>query len=337
MLRTIRIAALSVAMLAAALLGTAGGADPGSFLRTAPYELIVGKGGGEWCVEGDAASTLAEPADLRGPHFSFSLACLFKAPAIPDSLAASLPALARVPPAEDGVEFLFTQVALPAEYDSEHKKDPAALTSWIQVGERRVDLLTAPGIENHYVLSVPVDEPAVLWVEDSGRAQGVDLRSGAQVEPVTAYYNGLALRWFELDGYDTGEVDFRNSRRAGWIRCRTGYAEANRAVWTEERGWAESGTVFLEVSTNWCSETELFTWELDMSQAFTVDGEAPVSWTATDTDDEYWDRLTMVFAIPEDAAEATVHFSPVGTVGHKASGDELTGTRLPNFAWKMDF
>lgn len=334
MARMLTLAALPLPV--AASLTAAGSADPDSFLRTAPYELVVGNASELWCEEGDAASDLAEPADLRGAHFALSLDCLFKAHKVPEDLAASIPALEHVPPAQDGVEFLFFQAARPAEYNAEFANEPSALASWIQVGGERIDLLAAPAGHNYYVVSVPVDEPAVLWVDDSGRAQGVDLRTGEQVDPVTAYYNGLALRSFDFGGYDTEEVDIFNGRVSGWIRCKTKVTEASRIVWREDLGWAPEGTVFVEVRTNWCSETDHFTWELDKDKAFTIDGEAPQSWTATDIGDG-WDQLAMVFAVLEDTPEVTIDFSPVGTIEHKETGGELISDRLPNFAWEADF
>lgn len=334
--RILTLAALP--LLVAASLTAAADADPDSFLRTAPYELITGSSRDAWCEEGDAASTLAEPADLRGAHFSFSLACLFEAPKVPQNLAASLDPLTHVPPAQDGSEFIFAQVDLPAEYNSEYTGDPSVLASWIEIGEERFNLKAEPRVNHYFVVSAPRDEPVVLWVADSGRAQGIDLRTGGQVDPVTAYYNGLALRSFDFGGYDTEEVDVLNERRSGWIRCRTESAEATRAVWLEDRGWAEEGTVFLEVRTNWCAESDNFSWELDQAKAFTIDGVGPVSWESTDWEsDEGWVALVMVFVIAADTPNATIDFSPVGTVKLKETGEELASRNLPNFAWEADF
>lgn len=332
--RVLTLAALP--LLAAASLVTAGSADSDSFLRTEPYELIVGSGGERWCEEGDAASELAAPADLRGAHFSFSLDCLFSAPTAPPDLAASVPGLEHVPSAQEGSEFLFVQLALSGEYSPEYATEPSLLASWIEAGEERIQLMAAPRSDNHYVVSVPRGDRAVLWMSDSNQHQGIDLRTGAQVDPVTAYYNGLALRSFEFGGFDTEKVTFRNSRVSGWIQCDTEYAQANRAVWLEDRGLAAEGTVFLVLRTEWCSRLDHFTWELDEEEAFTIEGVPPVSWTATETN-EHWDHLTMVFTIPEDATEVTIDFSPEGTVEHKETGEKLFSERLPNFAWKAAF
>jgi hypothetical protein len=329
---------VALPLLAAASLTAAGSVESGSFLRTEHYALIVGNARDAWCEEGDAASVLAEPADLRGAHFSFSLECLFKAPKVPEDLSASIPELEHLPPAQDGAEFLFAQVSLPADENAEYTYDPSALTSWIEIGWERINLSTTPAVQQFYVVSAPIDEPAVLWTEDSGRAQGIDLRTGEQVEPVSAYYNGLALRSFDFGGFDTEEVDLRNGRYSGWIRCKTEQAEATRAVWMEDRGWAEEGTVFLEVRTNWCAKSENFTWDLDRTKAFTIDGEGPVSWTATESEaGEGWNRLRLLFVIPADSNEATVDFSPVGTIEIRENGVEMYATKLPNFAWEMAF
>jgi len=330
---------LALPLLAAASLTAAGSAETDSFLRTEPHELIAGNAGDPWCEEGDAASTLAEPADLRGAHFAFSLECLFKAPKVPEDLAASIPVLEQVPAAQNGAEFLFVQVALSGEYSPEYTTEPSELTSWIESGKERIPIVAAPRSNDFYVVSVPRGDRAVLWVSDSHRHQGIDLRTGEQVDPVTAYYNGLALRSFDFGGYDTEEVDLRNGRYSGWIRCKTEYAEATtRAVWHQQQGWADEGMVFLEVRTNWCAQTESFTWELDQTKAFTIDGGGPVSWTATDAEStEGWDTLSLLFVIPADTVEATIDFSPVGTIEIRENGVELFTTKLPNFAWEAAF
>ncbi|MEU5155910.1 hypothetical protein [Glycomyces sp. NPDC021274] len=333
--RILALAALP--LLAAASLTAAGSADADSFLRTEPYELIVGSGGDPWCEEGGAAGDLAAPADLRGAHFSFSLDCLFSAPKVPADLAASIPALEHVPPAQDGSEFLFVQLALSSEYSPEHTTEPSLLASWIEVGEERISLAAAPRSSDHYVVSAPRDARAVLWVSDADRAQGIDLRTGAQVEPVAAYYNGLALRSYNLGGFEDDDP-FRivNERRSGTATCSTEYAEGTRALWLEDRGWAPEGTVFIEVRTRWCSRYNDITWELDRERAFTIDGEAPMSWTATERN-AYWDDLVLVFTIPADVREATIDFSPVGDIRFKETGEELFTDDLPNFAWKLAF
>ncbi|SDE24445.1 hypothetical protein [Glycomyces harbinensis] len=332
-----RIASFAaVPVLVAVALGAAGGADTDSFARTAPFALITGVEHDPWCDEGDDAYVLDSPADLRGPHFSLSLGCLFRGDAVPLDLAAAGSDLEHVVPVEDGSEFLIAQVASMAEYEPELEADAMAVTAWIQAGGERIDLNGIPAEGRSFVLSVPVGEDAVLWVDDSGRAQGLDLRTGAQVEPIGSYYNGLRLSEVAIGGYNTGEIDVYNSRASGYVRCADGSGTAHRSVWREDLGWAAEGTVFLEVRFKWCSELESSTWELDRERAVTVDRNTPLSWTATELEGG-WDHFAIVFAVPADADEITVDFTPYGEVENDESGTLAFAGDLPHFAWVAEF
>lgn len=125
--RIIALAALP--FLVAAALTTAGSATSDTFLRTEPYELITGYDRNPWCAKGDDASVSEAPADLRGPHFSFSLSCLQETPAIPRDLAAAIPELEHVPPAREGVEFIVAQAARQSGYLPEYETVPRHLAS----------------------------------------------------------------------------------------------------------------------------------------------------------------------------------------------------------------
>ncbi|MCD0443318.1 hypothetical protein LO763_06720 [Glycomyces sp. A-F 0318] len=332
--RTAPFAALP--LLAAVALGAAGSADADSFARTAPYELLTDVEPDPWCDDGEDAYVLDTAADLRGPHFSLSLRCLFQDDAIPRDLAASDPGLEHVVPVEDGAEFLIAQVARQADYTSEHGTDADRTTAWIQAGGERFDLAGVPAAGRYLVLSVPVGEDAVLWVEDTGRAQGLDLRTGEQVDPVGAYYSDLLLGTIEIDGYDTGKVEVYNSRGSGHVRCPQDSVWAHRFVWREDLGWAEPGTVFLELRFGWCARSDAFTWELDRESAVTVDRDAPLSWTATELEGG-WDHLALVFAVPEDADAITVDFTPYGDIEHVEAGPVAFSEELPSFTWTAEF
>jgi hypothetical protein len=323
-------------LLAALALGAAGGADAGSFARTAPFELISGVERDSWCAVGDDAYVLDASADLRGPHFSFSLRCLFQDDAIPRKLAAVGSDLEHVVPAEDGSEFLIAQIAHKAEYEPEHRTEAVRTSGWIQAGNERIDLDGIPTAGRYFVLSVPVGEDAVLWVDDAGRAQGIDLRTGAQVDPVGAYYNGLRSRAVEIGGYNTGRIDTYSGRSTGYVRCANGSGTARRQVWREDLGWAAEGTVFLEVRFNWCSEFEFSTWELDRERAVMVDRDTPLSWTATELEGG-WDELAIVFAVPADADEITVDFTPYGDLESNEFGPLMLAEELPHFTWVAEF
>lgn len=333
--RIIALAALP--LFAAASLTTAGSVGPDAFLRTEPYELVTGVDRDAWCDHGDDASVLYDPADLRGAHFALSLTCMYEVPAIPPEIAALIADLEHTPPASEGAEFLIAQASKRAAFQPEHSSLDHHLEAWIQVGDERVALDSAPIDGSYLVLSVPVDEQAVLWVADDGRAQGLDLRTGAQVDRIEAYYDQISLSTVDLPGFDTENIDVYNSRVSGHVGCLTTFGEASRAVWRDDLGWAAEGTVFIEVRSRWCTRFDEVTWELDQEKAVTIDGEAPLSWIATVADDTQWDEITTVFAVPEDTVDITIDFTPYGDLDTEKYGELHLVDRLPSFEWVAKF
>jgi hypothetical protein len=331
-----------LSLLAAAVLTVAGSVPADSFARTGPYELITGSDGNPWCGEDDDASVADDPADLRGAHFAFSLSCLFETPAIPRDLAVAAPELRHVPPAKDGVEFVIFQVAPHSDYPPEYATEPERLTSWIQVGGERIELSSAPNEWNYFVLSAPVGEPVVLWVDDADRAQGLDLRSGDQVDPVTSYYNDIGLWTQKTEGFEYEEVRFRNGRRTWKMTCTRSIAEITRAVWTEENGWAPEGSVWLTVRFNWCGDSFSDTiWTLDRERALLAMGGSEylelVAWEEEPADG-YGQIQTVVYAAPADTAEFKVFFCPAGEVTEKESGQTYRQLEMPSITtWAASY
>jgi hypothetical protein len=94
--------------------------------------------------------------------------------------------------------------------------------AWVQAGDRAFDLDRVPRYLEWVVVTVHVGESVALWVEDHGRAQGLDLRTGERIDPVAAYYNGIG---FHSDG-GLGEVsynvDLAFDSGVGWISCESG-------------------------------------------------------------------------------------------------------------------
>lgn len=342
MLRTLKNLFLSAALLALVAAAFAGSVAPGSFLRTDPYTLVTGSDYEPWCEDGDAASV--PEADLRGPHFALSLECLFQRTAIPEAQAMLNDKLASMPPAAPGTEFLFAIVAGQATFVPDYSEELALSTAWIESGAERFSLNDLAG-NDFIVLSVPSGERAVLWVEDEGRAQGLDLRTGAQVDPVEAYYGGPNFGSRTLDGYDYDEVRFNGAGGWSWIMsCDHDRSSMRRAVWSGDYGWAAEGSVLIEVGFWWCgtsfSDTE---WALDTDQALQLRSGSewyePVTHLESfDSDSPGWEHHTFIFEVPADVAEVTAFFSPIGEITQKDNGKVFTLDKDPDYThWTATF
>ncbi|MQM24778.1 hypothetical protein [Glycomyces albidus] len=288
--------------------------------RTEAYELLTGAGGDSpWCAMGDDAWFLDQGADLKGPHFALSIQCRYQGTEIPESLQQNgSDALADLPAAAGGVELLVAQVAASPIYEPEFGEGEVA--SWIQVGDERLDLETLPADGEFVAVAAPEDEDAVLWVEDEGRAQGLDLRSGERVDPVAGYYNGLAVEAARLEGFYYEDFEVSDGRDSWFLTCPAPWANATRNAWLEDRGWAGEGQVFLTVSFNWCHRYDTLVWVLDPETAVTVDGASPAYWNGEETVSGSMD-VDAVFTVPEDADDIAITFTPFGHVESAEDGE----------------
>ena len=332
-------------LLAAAALVPAASAPFDAFLRTAPYELIAGSDPDRWCGEGDDAYVGDDSADLRGVHFALSLDCLIQEESVPDRLAGEVPALEHVPAAAPGTEFLIVRVAHQARYFPEIGSSPHTTQSWIMAGDRRIYVGAVPAAGKFLVLSVPTGAETVLWIEDSGRAQGLDLRTGAQVDPVTGYYGGPGFQAKTSEEIEFVDVEFGTSRRWWTMDCYADPATITRTMWTERLGWAEEGTAFLTVEWWWCGEGTFddTTWALDKEEALEVMvGTEPaelLDWSERPSGAAWGGAVhTVSFAVPLDAREFRVLFTPVGEVTELANGEvhQIRGRPAPA-VWTMSY
>ncbi|THV28961.1 hypothetical protein [Glycomyces paridis] len=320
-----------------------GASGDGTPAPTEPYELVLGGGADPWCDDGDASNVSAAPADLRGPHFTLSISCLFRDAAVPRAQADTDIRLAVLGPAAPGTEFLFAQFASQADHLPDGKTDPAFVTAWIQAGAERVDLAEAPALGGHLVVSVPTDEAAVLWVEDAGRAQGLDLRTGEQVEPVGAYYGDIGFWTDEVEGFEYEDVVFYGDTSSWSVGCRWNFVDLTRTAWTEESGWAPEGSVYLVVAFRWCGASyDPVEWRLDTEKALSVfiDGEPllPAAWTVTPYSNRGAEDHEATFIVPADVSEFKALFTPAGEVIDKATGEVFRISEMPpSTEWSPDF
>jgi len=320
LLANLAVTAVLTAVVAAA---TAGSVRADSFLRTEAYAFFTGYRTESWCL-GDYEARL-DGADLRGPHFAVTYLCRF----IEDDTPAAVHAeFAGTPALAEGTELIVAQAALAPIYEPEAEE--AAVDVWIEAGEQRIDLAGLPESWAYVAIAVPAGEDAVLWVEDDGRAQGLSLRTGARVEPVASYYNGIG---FSADGtarYEFEDVRFGDTRYRAYVRC-SGHASATRQAWHPELGWAAEGTSFLTVKLNWChlfendSGEEVLQWDLHHELSLvSADGDPiPLLWDEEPVDNKYRLLVTAVFAVPDDLAEVRLDFTPFGDLHNLREGGEF--------------
>lgn len=344
MLQPLKNLAIAVALTAAVAAAAVASVGPGAFVRTAPYTLVNAIDHEPWCAAGDDDFVEDGPADLRGPHFALTVGCLFRSAAIPEYHESLNPRLRDMPLPEPGSEFLFAQIANRPDFHPGYEEDPYPVAAWIQVGEERLLLGEAPDGGDVLVLTAPVEETAVLWVEDEGRAQGLDLRTGEAVDPVGALYTGPEFTLRTVSGYEYEDVEFWGGR-GGWsMSCSSGYTEMRRAAWIDDYGWAAEGSVLVQVQFEWCGsafdDTE---WILDTEEALEFKGGSerfePVYTDVTGvTGSDGWELHTYVYEVPADIAEFSAFFRPVGELVEKESGDVFIQSETPEpTQWDANF
>lgn len=285
--------------------------DPYLKLPTPAYEFASGTSG-RWCDADDSAWMRGTEAFLVGPHFAASVKCRFVGESVPAVVSGQALALEDEPPAAMGNEFVLTQFAVATFEPPDDAAEPIDVL--VRVGEREFPLDEVPGEGDWIAVVAPLDEQAALWIEEDGRAQGLDLRTGDRIDDAAAYYEGIP-RWTgqQLAPLEY-EVDIDYGPYGWWISCESGPVRVFRDPWVDGLGWAPEGSVFLRVTFGWCKRWEDagLTWELDPDRAVEVEGaEKPVSWEATENT---WDGVDVVavYAIPEDASGADIGITPHG-------------------------
>ncbi|MDA1360448.1 hypothetical protein O1R50_12490 [Glycomyces luteolus] len=318
----------------AAVALTATGCSSIPFLdRTEAHELITGATDTAWCANGDGSWFLGNDADIAGPHFGLSILCHFEGTEMPEDAADHATALADLPKLADGTEVLINQIALGPDYAAEFEDDPSKVTAWIDSGDERFDLDAIPAPGDFLALTVPTGDDAVLWIEDDGRAQGLNLRTGEQVEPIMAYYNGLSTDVVQGDSF-SAEVTVLNDEKAWDLSCHSDFLEADRSVWREDLGWAAEESVFLQVTFNWCTYEDNLVWHLDPEASLAAKPGSeplpPLSMSAEELPDTGGTlRYTALFSIPENSEAFPMVLTPVGDLENIAEGDDYAFLDTP--------
>lgn len=309
-----RILRSLVPLIALALSGTACGYIPIGE-KTESYEIYHDNDAEPWCAEGESGYVLKQDSILQGPHFSVGIQCRYTGETLPHEVAERASTIALLPRAEKGSEFIANHLTTDPESDV---LDIAGweVRSWVQIGDREFDLDAPPQRGDWIVVTAPTDVPAVLWVEDDGRAQGLDLRTGERIEPVFSYYTNLAAYSDLFSGFSYEEVHIDNGDEWSWLSCQYDGGNAWRSPWTEELGWAPEGSVYLGVFTYWCRDYDEFTWNLDQQRSITLasgEAHAPIAWYEREVEG-YGIEVQAFFLIPDIDSEVTIEFEPVGEI-----------------------
>lgn len=286
---------------------------------TESYEFYSGNDPDPWCAEDESAYVLSEDSIIEGPHFSTGVQCRYTGEQLPHEVAWRTPSIADLPRAEDGSEFIANHLTTSPDMDLFDVMG-WAVRAWVQVGDQEFELGAPPLQGDWIVVTAPTDVAAVLWVEDDGRSQGLDLRTGERVDPVFAYYTGLAESSDLFSGFKY-ESYFANEPSDG-LSCQYDGGNAWRSPWSEELGWAPDGSVYLTVFTFWCDQIGEYSWSLDPASITLASGEAVDSeaWFETPVDGGV--QIEAVFLIPDIDSEVTIAFEPV-TAAVSEDGREM--------------
>ncbi len=276
--------------------------------KTESYEFFHDNDPEPWCAEGESGYVLSEDSILEGPHFSVGIQCRYIGETLPHEVAERVPSIADLTRVEEGSEFLANNLTSHPDSDI-FDFIGWPVRSWVQIGDREFDLDAPPLRGDWIVVTAPTDVPAVLWVEDDGRAQGLDLRTGERVDPVFAYYNGLA-DWSDILGGFKYESYFADEPDDG-LSCQYDQVNASRSPWLEGVGWAPEGSVFLSVYTLWCNQIGEYSWNLDPASITLASGEATESETWIEVSYDGGVEIEAVFVIPDIDSEVTIAFEPI--------------------------
>ncbi|MFC4334562.1 Hsp70 family protein [Salininema proteolyticum] len=273
-------------------------------VATASAEEVCGEAGAAW------------PGVLRGPHFSLDVTCAVSTTdtGLVEDLFGSAPGLGA------DEEFILVRFG-----DS---PEDAEASSVVTIGSKtwRLEGLPEPGTV--YAAVAGPDDEAVATVEDSGREQGIDLRTGELIDPVLAYYSG---ELGERETAFTTEIDYA-SAGGRWFITGTNITDleftVTRNVYSEEEGWlADSGlaavTVAFEQYHDVVEHGYRFVFEPTTDVAIKGSGEtwAPEAVEFSDRDhteddgDEVVRRAyTVQFLIPGDLAKFQLVYDPPSTL-----------------------
>jgi hypothetical protein len=312
----------------------------------ADYTAIVTAGFGSFtgAVEFDPAQ-----ATLTGPHATFAFSAVATASALTAEQVRALGL--RDPQAEpgmrptDGYEFLVLRTADSGGQWAGQASPPRTAVT-IRSGDRSWPLTGIVSAGHTVVLSVPKAAPTTLVLEDEGRAQTLDLRTGRRgADAIGLYYptrtadvDGDLGCWAQVSG-----VTVPSAMQGNLVSLTGSTRRAGLYPFYGKHGWARPGRAWLEVGLSPGSTLGDVVLTVNAAASFTltVPGGKPVAPLAgtgdfklTNTIGTSPDPVALVFDVPDTFRSGTITFAPRGTVNVVVNGQDKTGTLRPSTSAK---
>jgi hypothetical protein len=223
---------------------------------------------------------------------------------------------------------------LPECQDS-NSSPPAACTNYDQptivIGGQSTPLQSVPGSGDVLAASVPDGAPAELQMNDGGRPQDIDLRTGLRTSEVSNLYYPVpqqtlnpnlswswnvlyipALKWWAGDGSGPTLSD---------LDLTVGNGTALLEPYMDSPGWAPAGQAWLVMSFQLSLDASVFNVALNVPSSFSLllpDGASvPASGTATTSSPS---TASLVFQVPDTTLNATLRIQPVVQQWTECSG-----------------
>ncbi|MGH8792570.1 MAG: hypothetical protein ACRDXX_07995 [Stackebrandtia sp.] len=287
------------------------------------------------------------PGWLVGPSYSIGVVGYTVSETAPDDVAGAYGFESGPVDAPEGHEFFMAVI----DEESRVADQPSAVLS---VDGEDTELEQLPESGQTLAAVIPTGASVELTVTDKERTQTLDLREGARTTEIASFYNAEGEssdpKDYSSKASATGDAGSDYVPETRELSIEMTVDPALRSPWHAEHGWADEGEVWITVPVKdirtdsvWGFEkgsTEpIMTWKLEQKDLFTlelgddesVEAEGKQKFVANDEqspvdgDKSSFDpsAAELVFAVPEDTAEATLHIKPRGTL--KAEWENVEG------------
>jgi hypothetical protein len=226
------------------------------------------------------------------------------------------------------------QPGLPECQDS-NSNAPAACQNYagpsIVIGGQSTPLSSVPGAGDVVAASVPDGAPAQLQMNDGGRPQDINLRTGLRTSEVSSLYYPVpqqalnpnlswswnvlyipALKWWAGDGTGPTLSD---------VDLTVGSGTALLEPYMDSPGWAPSGQAWLVMSVQLSLDADSFNLALNVPSSFTLalpgGATVPASGSATTNGPS---TASLVFQVPATTSTATLRIQPTVQQWTECSG-----------------
>ena len=319
--------------------------------RTLAANYLSSWGGDEgvsWAAFDREFPGMAQPpsseADLIGPHSVLLLGGEATVTSVDGTQACAL-AQPRAVRAAAGHQLLLVmmnnnpkatvpQPGLPECQDSS-SSPPAACQNYagpsIVIGGQSTPLSSVPGAGDVLAASVPDGAPVALQMNDGGRPQDINLRTGLRTSEVSSLYYPVpqqslnpnlswswnvlyipALKWWAGDGSGPTESD---------VDLTVGSGTAVLEPYMDSPGWAPSGQAWLVMSVQLSLDANVFNLSLNVPSSFTLvlpgGAAVPASGTASTSSPG---TASLLFQVPDTTQTATLKIQPTVQQWTECSG-----------------